>query len=67
MAAWTRATSRPSSAAADQRLADSLRANGTPSFFINGRCLTGAQPIEKFKAEIDRALREAAQARPRGI
>jgi len=29
---------------------------GTPAFFINGRFLNGAQPFERFKAEIDRAL-----------
>jgi protein-disulfide isomerase len=32
---------------------------GTPSFFINGRLLQGAQPIEAFVGLIDRALREA--------
>ena len=32
---------------------------GTPSFFINGRLLQGAQPFEAFKAAIDRALSEA--------
>ncbi len=31
---------------------------GTPSFFINGRLLQGAQPFEAFKAAIDRALAE---------
>jgi protein-disulfide isomerase len=32
---------------------------GTPSFFINGRLMQGAQPIEAFVGLIDRALREA--------
>jgi len=32
--------------------------SGTPAFFINGVLLSGAQPIDKFKAEIDRALEE---------
>lgn len=31
---------------------------GTPSFFINGRLLQGAQPYEAFKTAIDRALAE---------
>jgi protein-disulfide isomerase len=31
---------------------------GTPSFFINGRLVQGAQPFEAFKAQIDRALAE---------
>jgi protein-disulfide isomerase len=33
---------------------------GTPTFFINGRKLTGAQPYESFVAAIDRALSVAA-------
>src|SRR5262249_53584424 len=32
----------------DQALAASLGATGTPAFFINGRKLVGAQPIESF-------------------
>lgn len=32
---------------------------GTPSFFINGRLLQGAQPFAAFKTAIDRALEEA--------
>jgi protein-disulfide isomerase len=32
---------------------------GTPSFFINGKLLQGAQPFEAFKAAIDKALAEA--------
>jgi len=34
---------------------------GTPSFFINGRLLQGAQPYDAFKAAIDRALAEPAR------
>jgi len=34
---------------------------GTPSFFINGRLLQGAQPFDAFKAAIDRALAEPAR------
>ena len=29
---------------------------GTPSFFINGKLLQGAQPYPAFKAAIDEAL-----------
>ena len=32
---------------------------GTPAFFINGRSLNGAQPIEVFKQAIDEELRKA--------
>lgn len=40
----------------DQDLADDVNATGTPHFFINGRRLVGAQPIEKFKALIDEEI-----------
>lgn len=40
----------------DQRLATEVTATGTPTFFINGHKLTGAQPLEKFKTLIDREL-----------
>jgi protein-disulfide isomerase len=32
--------------------------NGTPTFFINGRELVGAQPIDAFKAIIDEELKK---------
>ena len=32
--------------------------SGTPAFFVNGVMLSGAQPIERFKSEIDRALKD---------
>lgn len=36
-----------------------LGARGTPAFFINGRFLSGAQPIENFKTIIDEELKKA--------
>ncbi|MDH5672252.1 MAG: thioredoxin domain-containing protein [Myxococcales bacterium] len=54
----------------DQKLARSLGASGTPSFFINGRNLRGAQPFEAFKAVIDEELKKAkdlvAKGTPKG-
>lgn len=44
---------------ADVDLADDLGAAGTPHFFINGRRLIGAQPIEKFRAIIDEEIAKA--------
>ncbi|MFT5356663.1 MAG: protein-disulfide isomerase [Polyangiales bacterium] len=44
---------------ADQQLATSLGARGTPAFFINGEQLMGAQPYEKFKEVMDRQLAAA--------
>lgn len=35
-----------------------IGANGTPTFFINGRQLVGAQPIDAFKAIIDDELKK---------
>ncbi len=43
----------------EQGLADDLQASGTPHFFINGRRLVGAQPIEKFKEIIDEEITKA--------
>ena len=40
----------------DTSLADQLQAQGTPHFFVNGYRLRGAQPIETFKALVDREL-----------
>ncbi len=52
---------------ADADLADDLDATGTPHFFINGRRLVGAQPIDKFTAIIDEELKHAEDLRGRGI
>ncbi|MBN1204539.1 MAG: thioredoxin domain-containing protein [Myxococcaceae bacterium] len=43
----------------DQTLAGQLGATGTPAFFINGRLLSGAQPIDNFKALITEELTKA--------
>ncbi len=51
----------------DQRLAASLDAKGTPTFFINGRRLVGAQPIEKFAAMIEEELHHAEELVARGV
>jgi protein-disulfide isomerase len=43
----------------DQALARNLGASGTPSFFINGRSLRGAQPQPAFEKLIDAELAKA--------
>ena len=48
----------------DQDLARQLGVQGTPSFFINGRYLGGAQSAETFRARIEEAL---AKARESGV
>jgi len=43
----------------DQRDLQVLGVGGTPAFFINGRFLSGAQPIDKFVALIDEEMKKA--------
>ncbi len=43
----------------DLAVADDFEASGTPHFFINGRRMVGAQPLEKFKAVIDEEITKA--------
>lgn len=43
----------------DIRWAQQLGANGTPTFFVNGKLLVGAQPISAFSALIDEELARA--------
>ncbi len=45
----------------DEAIADRLRVRSTPSAFINGKFLRGAQPLASFSAKIDEE-RVAAQA-----
>ena len=46
---------------ADQQLGSSLGVTGTPSFFVNGRRLVGAQPVDRFATLIDE-VKTAAEA-----
>lgn len=41
---------------ADARYAASLGVSGTPTFFINGLPLVGAQPLSEFQAVIESEL-----------
>ncbi len=62
MAKWKQDLTNPKFSdviARDQALAGKLGASGTPAFFINGRFLSGAQPIDNFKALIDEELGKA--------
>lgn len=44
-----------------------LGARGTPSFFVNGRFLGGAQPIESFRALIDEESAKADAKLKKGV
>jgi protein-disulfide isomerase len=51
----------------DQALAGQLGANGTPAFFINGRLLSGAQPIDNFRSLINEELPKAEALVKNGV
>jgi len=55
-----------SSVQADAEYGRSLGITGTPSFFINGRFLDGAQPLEVFARIIDDELDRAKRTKPSG-
>lgn len=46
----------------EQRQMVALGARGTPAFFINGRFLSGAQPIQAFEAIVDEELKKAKES-----
>jgi protein-disulfide isomerase len=47
------------SIATDVKLAEAFRATGTPTFFINGRKVNGAQPYDVFTKVVDAELARA--------
>jgi protein-disulfide isomerase len=53
--------------AQDQALAERLLARGTPTFYVNGLQVRGAQPVDAFKERIDAALIEARELVAQGI
>jgi protein-disulfide isomerase len=52
---------------ADQAELARFGVNATPSFFINGRYLAGAQPLASFAALVDEELAKAEAAVSRGV
>ncbi|HVP69612.1 MAG TPA: thioredoxin domain-containing protein [Anaeromyxobacteraceae bacterium] len=51
----------------DQALAQSVGASGTPTFFINGRKVVGAVPLEVFKSVVDEELKKAEDLVKSGV
>jgi len=45
-----------------QALAARLGARGTPMFFLNGRKMPGAAPLERFRAKVDEEIARAERA-----
>lgn len=59
VAQWEKDRSSPEVAArvaADTKEAERLSVGGTPAFFVNGRFLSGAQPLASFKSVIDQEI-----------
>jgi len=52
--------------AEQQKLATSVGATGTPTFFINGRQIVGAQPFAEFKKVIDEEIKKADELMKKG-
>jgi protein-disulfide isomerase len=50
----------------DMALAESAEARGTPTFFINGRKVVGAQPVDVFSVVIDEEIALARSAHRHG-
>ncbi len=68
--AFDTARSGPSTAGAlgrMERLASSLGASGTPTFFVNGRRLMGARPYEQFRALVEEERARAREVVARGV
>jgi predicted DsbA family dithiol-disulfide isomerase len=51
----------------DAKEGSSIGASGTPTFFINGHKLVGAQPQEGFERVIDDELQHAAKLLRQGV
>jgi len=52
---------------AEAAAGNKVGARGTPTFFINGRPLVGAQPIDAFKAKIDEEIKKADELIKKGV
>jgi len=70
LAQWKKDKESPEVAALiakDNSYAQQVGAEGTPSFFINGKFISGAMPFETFKAVIDEQVRKADELLKKGV
>jgi protein-disulfide isomerase len=51
----------------DSKYGNSVGANGTPTFFINGHLVSGAMPFDSFKTVIDEQIKKADELLKKGI
>ena len=69
VARWKRDMESPEIAAqvtADSNYGQQVGADGTPTFFVNGKIITGAQPFESFKPIIDEQIKRADELLKKG-
>ncbi|HEY3352496.1 MAG TPA: thioredoxin domain-containing protein [Polyangia bacterium] len=52
---------------AEAKAGNAVGARGTPTFYINGRVLVGAQPPEAFKAKIEEEIKKADELLKKGV
>jgi protein-disulfide isomerase len=53
--------------AKDNSYGQQLGADGTPSFFVNGKFISGAMPYETFKSVIDEQIKKADDLLKKGV
>lgn len=51
----------------DRHIAMALQANGTPTFFINGRLISGVRPVEELMAIVEEELAKGRAKREAGV
>jgi protein-disulfide isomerase len=70
VARWKADKDSPAIAEAIQRdntYGQQVGANGTPSFFINGKLIAGAMPFDSFKTVIDEQIARANELTKKGV
>ena len=70
VARWKKDKESPEIAALiakDSTYGQQVGADGTPTFFINGKLISGAMPFESFKAVIDEQIRKADELLKKGV
>ena len=70
VARWKKDKESPEVAAQIQKDASygqSVGADGTPSFFVNGRFISGAMPFDSFKTVIDEQIKKADEQLKKGV
>jgi protein-disulfide isomerase len=69
LAQWKKDKDSPEVAALiakDNSYAQQVGAEGTPSFFVNGKFISGAMPFDTFKGVIDEQIRKAEELLKKG-